>query len=67
MIINYTVLEIWNVMDVIVFYFGQFFALLPPLTVQKIKISKKRKKKKTPGDIILNNCTKSYDYRLYCS
>ena len=47
MIISYTVLEIWNVMDVIVFYFGQFFALLPPLTVQKIKISKKRKKKNT--------------------
>ena len=31
MIIGYTVLEIWCMMDVIVvFHFGQFFALSPP-------------------------------------
>ena len=29
MIISYTVPEIWHVMDVIVFHFGQFLALLP--------------------------------------
>ena len=30
MIICYTVPEIWCVTDVIIFYFGPFFALLPP-------------------------------------
>ena len=35
-----------------------------PLTVQKTKISKKKKK---PGDIILHKCTKNPDHRLYCS
>ena len=64
MIIGYTVLEIWHVMDVIVLHFGQLFALppLPPptLTAQKMK--------KTHGYItILHKCTKNYDYRLYCS
>ena len=60
MIIWYTVPEIWNMTDVTVFHFGIFFALLPPLTAQKIKISKKWKK--TPGDIIiLHMCTKNYD------
>ena len=42
MIISYTVPEIWHMTDVIVlFYFGLFFALLPPLTARKMKISKK--------------------------
>ena len=42
------------------------FCPFTPLTSQKIKISKKWKK--TPGYIIiLHNCTKNYDYRLYCS
>ena len=41
MIICYTVLEIQRVTDVIVvFHFGQFFALLP-LTAKNMKISKK--------------------------
>ena len=41
----YTVLEIWCVTDVIVIsHFGLFFALLPPLTIQKIKILRKSKK-----------------------
>ena len=48
MIICYIVPEIWHVMDVIViFHFGQFFALSspPPLpTAQKMKSSKKWKK-----------------------
>ena len=54
-------------MDVIViFHFGLFFALLPPLTVPKIKINKK--KKKTPGDIvILHMGTKNYDQMMYGS
>ena len=47
MIIGYTVPEIWHVTDVIViFHFGLFFALLPPN-------SRKKKIKKTPGDIII--------------
>ena len=65
MIRGYTVPEIWCMTDVIVvFHFGLFFTLLP-LTAQKMKISEKMKK--TPADIILHTCTKSYDYRLYCS
>ena len=45
MIICYTVLEIRHVMYVIiVFNFGQFFALSTSLTAQKIKISWKSKK-----------------------
>ena len=40
MIIWYTVPEIWCVTDVIViFHFGLFFALLPPLHAQKRKFS----------------------------
>ena len=60
MIIRYTVLEIWQVMDVnVVFHFVQFFPLTS-VTVQKRKISKKMKK--TPGDIIiLHVFTKNYD------
>ena len=44
MIICYTVPEIWHVTHVIIFHFGLFFALLPPTTAQKMKISKKWKK-----------------------
>ena len=49
MIICYTVPEIWCVTDVIVvFHLGQYFVVLPPfLTAQKIKISKKKRKKKS--------------------
>ena len=39
--ICYTGPEIWCVMDVIISHFGPFFALLPPLTAQKIKILQK--------------------------
>ena len=47
------------------FSFWAIFALLPPVTAEKIKTSKK-KKKKIPGDIIiLNKCTKNHDYILY--
>ena len=56
----------WDMECVSQFFFS-FRAIFCPfthLTVQKMKISKKWKK--TPGDI-LHNCTKSYDYRLYCS
>ena len=53
-IICYTVPEIRWVTDVIaIFHFGLFFALLPL---------------KAPGYIIiLHNCTKNYDYKLYCT
>ena len=66
MIIYFTVPEIWRVTDIIViFYFGLFFALLKPLTAQKIKIKKKNEKKY--GDIILHICTKNYDQMMYGS
>ena len=43
-------------------YFLSFY----PLTAQKMKISKK--KKKIPGDItILQKCIKNHDHMLYCS
>ena len=48
-------------------HLGQVLALLPhpPLTAQKMKISKM---KKNPGDIIiLYKCTKNHDHLLYCS
>ena len=67
MIICYTVPEIWHVTDVIViFHFGLFFALLPPLTAQKIKILKKMKKM-PKHIIILHKCNKNHDHMLYCS
>ena len=44
MIISYNVPTIWHVMDVIIFHFGLFFAILPLLTAQKIKILKKMTK-----------------------
>ena len=52
MIIGYTVLETWCMMDVIIFHFGLFFALLPPnslknenLKYEKRKSQKNEKKK----------------------
>ena len=67
MIIWYTVLEIWCMTNVIVFFhFGLFFALLPPLTTRKMKILKTYKK--TPWDIIiLHECTKNHGHMLYYS
>ena len=66
MIICYTVPEIQHMMDVnVIFHFGPFFALLQP---QKWKFQKKKRKKKTPGDvIILHMCTKNYDQVMYGS
>ena len=48
----------------VIFYFGLFFALLPPSppTAWKIKI---RKMKQLPGDVILHHCTKNH--MLFCS
>ena len=65
MIIWYSVLEIWRVMDVIVvFHFGQIFAFLPPTPPPPTLTTPKMKK--TPSDIIiLNNCTKNHDHMLY--
>ena len=50
-------------------HFGLFFALLPPSPPPNSPKNENIKKmKKTPGDIIiLHNCTKTHDYRLYCS
>ena len=42
MIISYTVPEIWHVTDIIIFHFGLIFSPFSPLTVQKIKIKKKK-------------------------
>ena len=65
MIIGFTVPEIWHVTNVIIFHFGQSFALLPPNSPKNKNF---KKMKKTPGDIIiLHKCTKNYDYRLYYS
>ena len=43
--------EIWRVTDVIIFHFGLFFALLNPLTAQKMRISKNEKKIKKKMEI----------------
>ena len=58
------------------YYSGLFFAVLrppplpspPPLRARKMKMSKTKKTKKTPQDIvILHKCTKIHDHMLYCS
>ena len=61
------VTEIWHVTGaIVIFHFGIFFSLSPPLTARKMKTSKKRKK--APGDIIiLNTFTKNHDHIQYCS
>ena len=65
--ICYTVPEIWCMTgDTVIFNFGLFFTLLPPLTVQEIKL-KKEKEKIMPGDINLHLCTKNYDHMMYGS
>ena len=46
------------------FILGIFLPFYLPLTAQKMKI---KKKKKTPGNIILHKCTKTHDHMLYCS
>ena len=56
MIIGYTVPEIWHLTDVIViFHFGQFFALLPPHTPHPNSPKNKKfiKMKKKSGDLII--------------
>ena len=66
MIIGYTFPEIWHVTKMIViFHFGQFFALLPPQQPKKWKL---QINEKLPGDIIISHkCTKNHDHILYCS
>ena len=50
------------------FSFWAIFCPFTSLTARKIKILKKWKKKKMPGDIIiLQWCTKNHDHMLYCS
>ena len=61
--------EIRTTTDRIFSHFGSFFAHLHPLTTQRIKILKKwKKKKKTPGDIIiLQKCTINDNHMIYGS
>ena len=63
MIICYSVLDIWHVIDeIVIFRSGLFFALLLPNSLK----NKNLKKNKTPGHtIILYKCTKNYDHVLY--
>ena len=45
-----------------------FFCSLSPLTARKMEILNKKKKEKTPEDIIiLHKCIKNHGYMLYCS
>ena len=63
-----TLPEMWCVTDVIVISHFELFILYPfiPLTAQKIKILKKKKKR--PWDIIiLHKCTEKYDQMMYGS
>ena len=54
--------EISSATDIIFFHFGQFFAHVLPKNLNNQNFEKK-KKKKTPGDIIiLNKCTKNTTY-----
>ena len=46
-------------------HFGLFIAILPPSLPEKWKYE--NLKKKTGDIIILHNCTKNHDHRLYCS
>ena len=66
MIICYPVPEIWHVSDVfVIFYFGQYLALLPPKNLQN---ENSKTMEKAPGDIIiLHKYTKNHDNMLYCS
>ena len=47
------------------FSFRAIFCPFTPLKTRKMRI--KKKKEKMPDIIILCNCTKNYDHRLYCS
>ena len=53
--------------NVIIFYFGVFFALLPHQQPKNSEFKKKWKKTKKPGDIILHKCTRNHDHMLYRS
>ena len=64
MIICYTVPEIWCVTDVIIFILGYFLPFYP-LTTQKIKIKKKRKKHLEVS--LFYTCPKNYDQMMYSS
>ena len=51
--------------DVIIFYFGPFFALLSTNSPKNLNFGKMKKR---PGDIIiLDMCTKNYDQMMYSS
>ena len=65
MIICFIVPETWHMTDVIIFHFGLFFVLLPPL--QPPKNENFKKMKKMPEDIVLHKYTKHHDDMLDCS
>ena len=72
MIICHTVSEIQCVIDVIIFYFGLFFAILPPPpplpSPHQPKKWKFEKNEKTFADTIsLHMCTKNNDHMMYGS
>ena len=62
MIIDYTVPEIWHMMDVIIIFPGYF---LPFYLASSPKSENFKTMKKNPGDIIiLHKCTKIHDHML---
>ena len=64
MIICYTVPEIWHVTDVIfIFYFGLFFALLPPNS-PKNQNFKKLEKNPEISSFYTSMCTKNYGHMM---
>ena len=68
MIICYTVPEIWCMIDVIIFHFRPFFALLQLKTKTKTAQKKQNfeKMENMLGDIIIiHMCTSNYDQMMY--
>ena len=66
LLICYTVLEKWHMMDVMLFFIlGNCLPFKPPNNPKNEHFKKMRK---ITGDIIISHkCTKNYDHRLYCS
>ena len=66
LLICYTVLEKWHMMDVMLFFIlGNCLPFKPPNNPKNEHFKKMRK---ITGDIIISHkCTINYDHRLYCS
>ena len=65
MIICYTGPEIWCVMHVIIFHFGSFFALLPPLSLTAWKIKILQKWKRHLEIYSFYKCSKKNNWRYH--